>query len=73
MSVLTACTGRSGARYEAVTGKGDPYEGQDDVWVTRDGEKVWGTNSLGDDSAYTNAKRRAWQLAEQDEQCKQLT
>ena len=67
MAVLTACTGRSGARYEAMTGQGDPFNGEQDVIVTRDGEKVWGTNSLGDNYAYTNAKKKAWDLAEQED------
>lgn len=63
LSLLTAANSPSGRRYEALCNQCDPMTGGDDVVILRDGEKVWGTNSLGNDLAYTTAKRKAWNMA----------
>lgn len=63
MRVLQKLTTEEGDLFLLKAGCGDPTKGEDDLVITKNGEKVWGTNSLGDDFAYTNGRRMIYVVA----------
>ena len=65
--VTNKLVSKNGNVYNVEGGKCDAYTGLDDLWITKNGEKVWGCTTLSNNYAYTEALRRVQEYADSEE------